>query len=160
MDERTMIESVPESTGCGAAAQAVLCCARSLSLASLEALPRLYDLGSRARLGEVFERCAEVLEDLERAMEVSGWGTPVGAQRVDGVQRVDPGRRPALQIGGGSGVGVDLGLLLELDVLAARLQARIDEVPARGIPAEITSKLHTLSALVGQIRSEYELYTA
>ena len=139
------------------AARAVLCCARSLSLASSDTLPRLHNLGARARLGRVSLRCARLLAELERAMEDSGWSPPAGAaRRVDGTQRVVTRRPSTLQVG----VGTDLGLLLELDVLAARLQARIEEVPDHGTPAEITAQLRSLSTLVRDIRSEYELYAA
>ena len=139
-----------------AAALDVLACVRSLAVASRHVLVRLADPGARVRLGRVGDRCARALEALERALEgveASTSARPV----VVGIRRASPGLRSVSTAGG---AGADLCLLLELDVLAARLQARIEGLPAHATPPALRDTLSRLSALVREIRAEYELYAA
>lgn len=133
------------------AALAVLACARTLSEASQHVRVRLRDNGARARLGRLGDRCAGALGLLERALEGAGLPDPMGTSRVP------HGLRSVIEVGG---AGADLCLLLELDVLAARLQARIDGLLAQGTSPALRDTLRTLSALVREIRAEYELYVA
>lgn len=135
----------------GETAVAVLACVRSLWVASQHVSARLRDTGARARLGHLGDRCAEALEALERALEGAETAAPMGARRVP------HGLRSVIEV---DGVGADLCLLLELDVLAARLQARIDGLLAQGTPPTLCEPLRSLSALVRGIRAEYELYAA
>lgn len=143
-----------DSTTDSAAALDVLACVRSLAVASRHVLARLADPGARVRLGRVGDRCARALEELERALE----GVETSARPVAvGTRRASPGLRSVSTVGG---VGADLCLLLELDVLAARLQARIEGLLAHDVPPALRGTLGTLSALVREIRAEYELYAA
>jgi hypothetical protein len=133
------------------AALAVLLCARSLAAASQHVLVRLRDGGARVRLGRLGDRCAGALGALEHALAGAELPAPMGAQRVP------HGLRSVIEVGG---VGADLGLLLELDVVAARLQARIEGLLAHGASPALRETLCTLSAWVREIRAEYELYVA
>lgn len=133
------------------AALAVLLCARSLAAASQHVLVRLRDGGARARLGRLGERCAGALRALEHALAGVEPPTPIGAQRVS------HGLRSVIEV---AGVGADLRLLLELDVLAARLGARIEGLLAHGASPALRETLCTLRAWVREIRTEYELYVA
>lgn len=137
------------------AALDVLACVRSLAVASRHVLARLCDNGARARLGRLGERCAAALEELERALEGVEASVPAAARL--GARRVPHGLRSVIAVGG---VGADLCLLLELDVLAARLQARIEGLLAHETPPALRDTLGTLSVLVREIRAEYELYAA
>jgi hypothetical protein len=130
---------------------AVLSCARSLSEASEHVRARLRDNGARARLERLGDRCAGALGALEHALGRAGQPAPMGACRVP------HGLRSVIEVGG---AGADLCLLLELDVLAARLQARIEGLLAHGTSPVMRDTLRTLSVLVREIRAEYELYVA
>ncbi len=139
------------SSGGDTAALAVLACVRSLWVASQHVLSRLRDTGTRARLGRLGDRCYEALESLEQALEGVEAAAPMGSRRVP------HGLRSDIEVGG---AGADLCLLLELDVLAARLQARIDGLLAHGTPTGLRDTMRSLSALVREIRAEYEFYVA
>lgn len=137
------------------AALDVLACVQSLAVASRHVLARLRDTGARVRLGRLLERCAAALEELERAL--AGVEASVPATARMGARRAHHGLRSVIEVGG---VGADLCLLLELDVLAARLQARIEGLLAHDTPPALRDTLATLSVLVREIRAEYELYAA
>lgn len=140
-------------TGVPTAVLDVLACVRSLAVASRIVQERLADPGVRVRLGRIGARWADALQALERTLE----GEPPAASLAMGARRVHHGLRSVIGVGG---VGADLCLLLELDVLAARLQARVDGLLARGAAPGLHDTLRTLSALAREIRAEYELYAA
>ena len=149
-------DSTTDSAADSTAALDVLACVRSLAVASRHVLARLADPGTRVRLGRVGDRCARALEELERALEGVQASTSARPLAV-GLRRASPGLRSVSTVGG---AGADLCLLLELDVLAARLQARIEGLLAHDVPPALRGTLGTLSALVREIRAEYELYAA
>ena len=132
----------------------VLACVRSLAVASRIVQERLADSGVRVRLGRIGERWAGALQALERVLEGV---EPPAASPAMGARRVHHGLRSVIDVGG---AGADLCLLLELDVLAARLQARVEGVLVRGASPALHDTLRTLSALAREIRAEYELYAA
>jgi len=109
----------------------------------------------RVRLGRLGDRCTDALEHLERVLEGVEPSSPALA-RI-GARRAHHGLRSVIEVGG---IGADLCLLLELDVLAARLQARIEGLRSCDTPLALRDPLGTLSALVREIRAEYELYAA
>lgn len=138
------------------AALDVLACVRSLTVASRHVLARLADPGARVRLGRVGDRCAQALEELERALAGVAPSALTRPAAV-GMRRAPHGLGSGIE---GGGVGADLCLLLELDVLAARLQARIEGLLAHEVPPALRETLGKLSAVVREIRAEYELYAA